>query len=321
VSRYGNSDSGVWVPIILSRLLTWSLVLDGGLPSWLSGWVRTRGRALWVLVSLRFAYLAVLRVLGWLALLARSDTPVATPVSIVFDGDRAFFRSYQKAWKTKRSRNDPRIEFSPATLRGKPTGPPVHARAVLLQSEQARIAASPLARRHRVLQGMLVASSMRRRRPGPAHHPGCLPVAGYLARHDIGGVALRQPSSGAATVTIVNEEHLALCSSPEWARFVEDELLPWVLDGHDLGDALLEVGPVPGLTTDVLRRQAARQAAAELDPGLASQLAARLADSNAAVVLADAACLPFAAGSFYRTLTVANPAPPLMPADSMPGCA
>jgi hypothetical protein len=32
-------------------------------------------------------------------------------------------------------------------------------------------------------------------------------------------------------VAIVNEEHLALCSSPEWASFVESELLPWVLDG------------------------------------------------------------------------------------------
>jgi SAM-dependent methyltransferase len=96
----------------------------------------------------------------------------------------------------------------------------------------------------------------------------------------------------------VNEEHLALCSSPEWARFVEDELLPWVLDGHDLGDAVLEVGPGPGLTTDILRRQAPRLAAAELDPALAGQLAARLAGSNVAVVQADAARLPFAAGCF-----------------------
>ena len=31
------------------------------------------GRALLVLVSMRFAYLAVLRVFGWLALLSRSD--------------------------------------------------------------------------------------------------------------------------------------------------------------------------------------------------------------------------------------------------------
>jgi hypothetical protein len=29
----------------------------------------------------------------------------------------------------------------------------------------------------------------------------------------------------------VNEAHLEFCASPEWARLVEDELLPWVLDG------------------------------------------------------------------------------------------
>ena len=99
-------------------------------------------------------------------------------------------------------------------------------------------------------------------------------------------------------MALVNEEHLALCSSPQWARFVEGELLPWVLDGHDLGDELLEVGPGPGLTTDILRRHAARLTVAELDPSLATQLAARLAGSNVTVVQADAAQLPFAAGCF-----------------------
>lgn len=104
--------------------------------------------------------------------------------------------------------------------------------------------------------------------------------------------------SAVVIVAIVNEEHLALCSSPEWAGFVEHELLPWVLDGYDLGDHLLEVGPGPGLTTDILRRHTARLAAAELDGGLAGQLAARLAGGGVAVVRADAARLPFAAGSF-----------------------
>jgi len=99
-------------------------------------------------------------------------------------------------------------------------------------------------------------------------------------------------------VAIVNDEHLALCSSPEWASFVENELLPWVLDGYQLGDHLLEVGPGPGLTTDILRRHTARLAAAELDGALAGQLAARLAGSNVTVVRADAARLPFAAGCF-----------------------
>jgi uncharacterized protein len=86
----------------------------------------------------------------------RDGTAVPTPVSIAFDGDRAFFRSYDKAWKTKRLRNNPRVEVAPATLRGRPLGPPVQAQATLLEGDQAGMAARALARRHRVLQGMLV---------------------------------------------------------------------------------------------------------------------------------------------------------------------
>jgi uncharacterized protein len=86
----------------------------------------------------------------------RDGTPVGTPVSIAFDGDRAFFRSYDKAWKTRRLRNNPQVEFAPATLRGKPTGPSARGRATLLAGEQAHVAARALARRHRVLQGILV---------------------------------------------------------------------------------------------------------------------------------------------------------------------
>jgi SAM-dependent methyltransferase len=96
----------------------------------------------------------------------------------------------------------------------------------------------------------------------------------------------------------VNKLHLELCSSPEWARLVEDELLPWVLDGCELGDDLLEVGPGPGLTTDILRRQAARVTAVELDLALAGQLATRLAGSNVGVVAGDVTQLPFPAGRF-----------------------
>ena len=86
----------------------------------------------------------------------RDGTPVGTPVSIAFDGDRAFFRSYDKAWKTRRLRNNPQVEFAPATLRGKTTGPPVRGRATLLAGQQADIASRALARHHRVLQGILV---------------------------------------------------------------------------------------------------------------------------------------------------------------------
>src|ERR1700728_3446579 len=71
----------------------------------------------------------------------------------------------------------------------------------------------------------------------------------------------------------MNDAHLRICASPEWAAFVESELLPWVLREQDLGDEVLEVGPGPGLTTDVLRRQVPRLTAVEIDERLARSLA------------------------------------------------
>jgi SAM-dependent methyltransferase len=103
---------------------------------------------------------------------------------------------------------------------------------------------------------------------------------------------------------LVNKAHLEYCASPEWARLVEDELLPWVLDGYELGDDLLEVGPGPGLTTDVLRRKAVRVTAVELDLDLAGKLAARLAGSNVTVVAGDVTRLPFPTGRFSAAACV-----------------
>ncbi len=82
----------------------------------------------------------------------RDGTPVDTAVSIAFDGNRAFFRSYDKAWKTKRLRNNPSVRVAPATtVKGTATGPALEARATLLDGDDARVAARALARRHRVL--------------------------------------------------------------------------------------------------------------------------------------------------------------------------
>lgn len=86
----------------------------------------------------------------------RDGTPVATPVSLAFAGDRAFFRTWHTAHKTKRLRNNPQVEVAPSTLSGTPTGEPVRARARLLGGADARLAARALARRHRVLQALLV---------------------------------------------------------------------------------------------------------------------------------------------------------------------
>jgi SAM-dependent methyltransferase len=96
----------------------------------------------------------------------------------------------------------------------------------------------------------------------------------------------------------MNEAHLRMCSSPEWAEYVENDLLPWALAGADLGDDVLEVGSGPGLTTDVLRRRVPRLTAVEIDDDLARALGERLAGTNVEVVNADGTKLPFTAGRF-----------------------
>jgi SAM-dependent methyltransferase len=96
----------------------------------------------------------------------------------------------------------------------------------------------------------------------------------------------------------VNETHLRYLASPQWAATVRDDLLPWVLGSSDLGDDCLEVGPGPGVTTDLLRARARRLTAVELDPALAETLADRLAGTNVDVVNADATNMPFEADRF-----------------------
>jgi PPOX class probable F420-dependent enzyme len=100
----------------------------------------------------------------------RDGTPIATPVSIAFDGERAFFRSYDRAWKTRRLRNNPIVDVAPATLRGKPTGPSVRAQATLLSDDEAQIAAEALARRHPLLQRVLVPATHRIMRYRTRHY-------------------------------------------------------------------------------------------------------------------------------------------------------
>jgi SAM-dependent methyltransferase len=86
----------------------------------------------------------------------------------------------------------------------------------------------------------------------------------------------------------VNESHLQYLSSPEWAQTLESELLPWVDAAGDLGDDVLEIGPGPGLTTDLLRQRVHRLTAVELDPSLGRALRERLAGTNVEVIVADA---------------------------------
>ena len=67
----------------------------------------------------------------------------------------------------------------------------------------------------------------------------------------------------------MNRLHRWLCGS-EWWRTTLQQRLPWVLEGVDLGPNVLELGPGPGRTTDVLRQSVNRLTALELDPKLAT---------------------------------------------------
>jgi SAM-dependent methyltransferase len=96
----------------------------------------------------------------------------------------------------------------------------------------------------------------------------------------------------------MNQAHIEILSSPRWAEMLERDLLPWVSSVADLGDDVLEIGPGPGLTTDLLRTRTTRLTAVEIDPALAKRLAERLAGTNVEVVNANAADTGFPDGRF-----------------------
>jgi SAM-dependent methyltransferase len=96
----------------------------------------------------------------------------------------------------------------------------------------------------------------------------------------------------------MNWFHRQVCRSARWRRRLERELLPWALEGVELGDDVLEIGPGPGVTTDLLRGRTHRLTALEVDATAAAALRKRLGDAGVRVVRGDGAAMPFADGSF-----------------------
>ena len=74
---------------------------------------------------------------------------------------------------------------------------------------------------------------------------------------------------------------------------MRDIIMPWALQEVVLGDDVLEVGPGPGVVTDLLRASVDRLTAVELDDDLADALATRMRGTNVDVVHADATAMPF----------------------------
>ena len=100
----------------------------------------------------------------------RDGTQVATAVTIAVDGDHAYVRTYDQAWKAKRMRNNPKVLVAPSTMLGRQLGPEVAARARLLEGEEAARAARAIARRQRFLQGFLVPTLHKLKRYRTLHY-------------------------------------------------------------------------------------------------------------------------------------------------------
>jgi len=96
----------------------------------------------------------------------------------------------------------------------------------------------------------------------------------------------------------MNLAHRWLCRSAYWRKTVETYILPWVLDGLDIGANVLEVGPGPGVTTDLLRGRVDHLTCVEIDRAFANSLSHRMSGHNVTVVRQDATAMSFPDATF-----------------------
>jgi 16S rRNA A1518/A1519 N6-dimethyltransferase RsmA/KsgA/DIM1 with predicted DNA glycosylase/AP lyase activity len=123
----------------------------------------------------------------------------------------------------------------------------------------------------------------------------------------------------------MNSAHLEFCASPEWRTIVEEMILPDALRNVELGTEVIEIGPGPGFTTDVLRNLTDHLVAVEVDPDLAVSLESRLEGTNVRVVRGDATSLDFpddrfsGAASFHMLHHIATDDAQIRRLRSLPG--
>jgi SAM-dependent methyltransferase len=84
----------------------------------------------------------------------------------------------------------------------------------------------------------------------------------------------------------MNLLHRRGCSSAGWAELVRDQVLPWTLNGVELGERTLEIGPGYGATLRTLLDRAAAVTAVEVDKPMAERLQ-RLYGDRARVIHGD----------------------------------
>jgi ubiquinone/menaquinone biosynthesis C-methylase UbiE len=94
------------------------------------------------------------------------------------------------------------------------------------------------------------------------------------------------------------------CGSSFWRYVTQRKLLPWILEGSDLGEHVLELGAGTGAATEELQRRAVRVTSLEYDHAFAAKLAARINGSNVSVIQGDAAALPFPDKTFSSAIAI-----------------
>jgi ubiquinone/menaquinone biosynthesis C-methylase UbiE len=94
------------------------------------------------------------------------------------------------------------------------------------------------------------------------------------------------------------------CGTRFWRWITQRQVLPWILQGSELGDHVLELGAGPGAATKELGRLAPRVTSLEYDHAFAAKLGVRLNGSNATAIQGDASTLPFADRTFSSAMAI-----------------
>lgn len=95
----------------------------------------------------------------------------------------------------------------------------------------------------------------------------------------------------------MNDNH-KLCSSPEWALRLQENVLPYLVRDLDLGEKMLELGPGPGAATDWLRHRVQNLVTVETDPEAVEKLRRIYEDTNVTTTSGDGTALEFDDASF-----------------------
>src|SRR5215831_18107567 len=94
------------------------------------------------------------------------------------------------------------------------------------------------------------------------------------------------------------------CGSALWRYLTRRELLPWMLQGSELGEHVLELGAGAGPATMELANRALRVTSLEYEHSSALKLRTRAMHANVSVIQGDAAALPFPNSTFSSAIAI-----------------